>query len=339
MGHPQPLSGAPLALQQQMADIGPRWGADIRRHSQIVKDAYAPLLAAASNGGIDVARNLSYGPHERQVMDIFRPANCRHAGVLVFVHGGAFVRGDKQTSTEIYGNVLYWFARRGYVGVNIEYRLAPEATFPAGADDVALAMAWLHEHAVDYGGSAEKLFLVGHSAGGTHVASYAFDPTLGYLGKYTAGIALISARLRAEVSNENPNAEGVRAYFGSDPALYEARSPVNHAGCNDIPTFVVTAEFENPLLDVYGLEFAYKLSLSRRRAPRYLRLMRHNHMSIVAHFNSGEDILGCELLDFFECCTVPGQPPVDHTGGQAALAADHAASVSPSGLPRPAASA
>ena len=38
----------------------------------------------------------------------------------------------------------------------------------------------------------------------------------------------------------------------------------------------------------------------RRRAPRYLRLTRHNHMSIVAHFNTEEDILGREILDFFE---------------------------------------
>jgi hypothetical protein len=102
---------------------------------------------------------------------------------------------------------------------------------------------------------------------------------------------------------ENPNAEGVRAYFGADPELYEARSPVSHAGCNDIPVFVVTAEFENPLLDIYGLEFAYRLSLFLRRAPRYLRMLGHNHMSIVAHINSGEDTLGPAMLDFFrsEC--------------------------------------
>ncbi len=299
MSRSQPLADAPVALQQLMADIGPRWGADIRAHSQMVKEAYAPLLAAAPNDGIQVTRNLPYAAHARQVLDIFRPIGCQQAAVVVFVHGGAFVRGDKQSSSEMYDNLLYWFAKQGFVGVNVEYRLAPESTFPGGADDVALAMAWLNQYVAEQGGNPEKLFLVGHSAGGTHVASYAFDPTLGYLAKYTAGIVLVSARLRADDAPTNPNADGVRAYFGTDPALYAVRSPVTHAACNDIPAMVVTAEFENPLLDVYGLEFAYRLALARARAPRFLRLVRHNHMSIIAHFNSGEEILGREILDFF----------------------------------------
>lgn len=295
----QPLAAAPPALQQLMADIGPRWGSNIREHSQWVKDAYAPLLAAAPKGDIDVIRDVPYGAHPRQRLDLFRPSAAVPTGVVVFVHGGAFVRGDKQTSPEIYDNVLFWFARQGLLGVNIEYRLAPEAAFPAGADDVALAMAWLDGHAADFGGDPRQLFLVGHSAGGTHVASYAFDPALGYLGQHAACIVLISARLRADDSDDNPNAQGVRAYFGEDRALYGPRSPVSHAACNNIAVFVVCAEFENPLLDVYSLEFAHQLALTRKRAPRTLRLLRHNHMSIMAHFNSGEDILGREMLDFF----------------------------------------
>ena len=294
------MNNLPQPMQQLMASIGPVWGTDIRGHSQMVKDAYAPLLAAANNDGISVTRNLAYGPHARQVLDIFQPPSAQNAGVIVFMHGGAFVRGDKQASPEIYDNLLYWFAKHGYVGINIEYRLAPEASYPGGADDVALAMAWLHVNAAAHGGNPAKLFLIGHSAGGTHVASYVFDPLLGYLGKHVASVVLISARLRADVSPENPNAEAVRAYFGNDEALYNQRSPVSHAACSMLPVFIVTAEFENPLLDVYGLELAYQLSLARRRAPRYLRLMRHNHMSIVAHFNSGEDVLGREILDFFD---------------------------------------
>ena len=297
------MTQLPLAQQQLMARIGPVWGTNIGGHSQLVRDAYAPLLAAVNNDGINVQRDLAYGPHARHVLDIFRPASIsavQGAGVVVFVHGGAFVRGDKQTSPEIYDNVMYWFAKQGYLAINIEYRLAPESVFPSGADDVALAMAWLHANAPVHGGDPQKMFLIGHSAGGTHVASYVFDPNLGYLGKHTAGAVLISARLRADVSPENPNADAVRAYFGHDVALYDQRSPVSHAACNRIPVFIVTAEFENPLLDVYGLEMAYQLSLARRQAPRQLRMARHNHMSVVAHINSGEDLLGREMLDFFE---------------------------------------
>ena len=162
-----------------MARIGPVWGTDIRAHSQLVKDAYAPLLAAANNDGITVTRDVAYGSHARQVLDIFHPVAAQTAGVVVFVHGGAFVRGDKQASPEIYDNVTYWFAKQGYLAINMEYRLAPESAFPGGADDVALAMAWLNAHAPAHGGDPAKMFLIGHSAGGTHVASYVFDPSLG----------------------------------------------------------------------------------------------------------------------------------------------------------------
>jgi acetyl esterase/lipase len=299
-----PMTQLPLPMQQLMARIGPVWGTDIRGHNQLVMGAYAPLLAAANNSGISVTRDVPYGPHPRQVLDIFRPVpsatTAGGAGVVVFVHGGAFVRGDKQASPELYDNLLYWFARQGYLGINIEYRLAPESAYPGGADDVALAMAWLQGHAAEHGGNPGRIFLIGHSAGGTHVASYVFDPALAHHGNYASGAVLISARLRADVSPENPNADAVRAYFGNDAALYDQRSPVSHAASSRLPVFIVTAEFENPLLDVYGLEMAHQLSLARRQAPRYRQMRGHNHMSVVAHFNTGEETLGREILDFFE---------------------------------------
>lgn len=301
MTAPGPTAHA--ALAHLLARIGPRWGRDIRAHSQQVKDAYAPLLRAAPASGAAIARDLPYGTHPRQVLDLFRPSHLAAdvgAPVAVFVHGGGFVRGDKCTSGELYDNVMHWFVRQGWVAANVEYRLAPEAPFPAGAEDMALAMDWLHRQVAEYGGDPARLLLIGHSAGGTHAASYAFDPALGYLGRHAAALALLSARLRADALPENPNAAGVRAYFGEDRLRYEERSPVRHAAANArLPVFIAIAEFENPLLDVYGLEFAHALAAARGRAPRLLQLRGHNHMSMVAHFNSSEDGLGRELLDFF----------------------------------------
>jgi hypothetical protein len=63
--------------------------------------------------------------------------------------------------------------------------------------------------------------------------------------------------------------------------------------------FIAVAEYENPLLDVYGAEFLHRVAAVRGRAPRFMRLPDHNHISIVAHFNSGEETLGPEILEFF----------------------------------------
>jgi hypothetical protein len=114
-----------------------------------------------------------------------------------------------------------------------------------------------------------------------------------------AGLVLISGRLRADARPDNPNAAAVKAYFGDDESLYEARSPVAHAAHLDVPVFIAVAEYENPLLDVYGAEFLHRVSAARGRAPRFMRLPGHNHISIVAHFNSGEETLGPEILEFF----------------------------------------
>ncbi|MBL8386033.1 MAG: alpha/beta hydrolase [Burkholderiales bacterium] len=294
----------PAAARRLMAEIGPVWGSDIQRHRDLVVAAYSPVLAAAPKAGVTVARDLAYGSHPRQVLDVFTPSGARGAPVAIFVHGGAFVRGDKRINDEIYDNVLLWLARQGVVGVNLEFRLAPEAAYPGGAEDLARGVAWVRDNIRDLGGDPSRIFVIGHSAGGTHVATYAYDPAAGYLGRDIAGIVLVSGRLRADVLPENPNAAGVVSYFGADPALLDVRSPVSHVVAGspsiDLPVMIAIAEYENPLLDIYGLELAHRIAVARRRAPRVVRMAGHNHVSIVAHFNSGEDVLGRQMLAFFE---------------------------------------
>jgi acetyl esterase len=286
------------AARRSMMEIGQVWGQDIQKHRDMVLRAYGPVLARAPKDRVGVIRDIGYGSHPRQVLDCFVPTDASRAPVVMFVHGGAFVRGDKRLSDEVYDNVLYWFARQGFIGLNVQYRLAPEAQWPAGAEDLSLAIAWGRANLGRHGGDPEALFAIGYSAGGTHVATYAFDPAAGYLGRHLKGIVLLSARLRADVSPENPNAAGVRAYFGDDTSIYENRSPLAHAAASSLPTMIAIAEFENPLLDLYGLEVAHRIAIARGRAPRFVRLAGHNHVSLIAHFNTLEDQLACAIVEF-----------------------------------------
>jgi acetyl esterase/lipase len=284
--------------RRQMLEIGPVWGHDVPKHRDMVLRAYGPLLARAPKGGTKVARDVAYGSHKRQVLDCFVPSNAKNAPVALFVHGGAFVRGDKRLTSEVYDNVLHWFAGQGFIGVNVEYRLAPESQWPGGAEDLSLAIAWARSNVDLYGGDADSIFAIGHSAGGTHVGTYAWDPAAGYLGRGLKGIVLLSSRSRVDVSPENPFADGVRAYFGDDASVYAARSPLTHAADSALPLMIAIAEFENPLLDLYGLELAHRIATACRRAPRFVQLAGHNHTSLVAHFNTVEDNLGREIIAF-----------------------------------------
>ncbi len=121
-------------------------------------------------------------------------------------------------------------------------------------------------------------------------------------GAELAGIVLISGRLRADVHNDNPNANGVRAYRGEDPSRYDERSPVTWADHCRVPVMIAIAGYENPYLDVYAAELFHRVSVARKRSPRFVRMTQHNHTSMVAHFNSGEETLGRELLDFMANC-------------------------------------
>jgi acetyl esterase/lipase len=297
-----PFPGRSAQTAALLAALGPPWASDINRHRDRVVAHYAELLAPLDDGAVTIARDIAYGAAERQVLDVHFDSAWEPGtrDVVVFLHGGAFVRGSKSANGHVYGNVAGWFARQGIVGVNAEYRLAPQAPYPSGAQDVLQAFRWVQQHIARYGGRADRIFLMGHSAGGCHVATAVFDPAFERIAEAElAGAILVSARLRADVLPDNPNADGVRAYFGSDASLYAQRSPIEHVHTSNVPLLVAVAQYENPHLDRYGEAFHQRALLAPRTAlTRFVRLALHNHTSIVAHFGSGEDNLGPEITRF-----------------------------------------
>lgn len=282
-----------------MAEIGPKWREQPSVHVRMMADAFTPLLARAPKQGVERQNDVPYGEHPRQVVDIFRPQKSRKAPVLLFIHGGAFTDGDKNRTPEFYSNICYYFARNGLLALNVEYRLAPEARYPAAANDIGRAVAWVHGEAERLGGDPARIFLMAHSAGACHAAQYAYDTRLHKpAGTLLAGLIVVSGRVRADNRPDNPNARKVEAYFGNSSEAMEDGSPVNHVTAASVPTMIAYAEFENPLLDVYCLELAWRYANAKGKAPTVLRLLGHNHTSIVAHINTAEDYLGKAIREF-----------------------------------------
>jgi len=292
----------PAWLRSKMAELGPRWREDIPGHVKQMLDAFASILAEAPKAGVAVERDIAYGGHPRQQLDLFAPADTRMAKpAVLFVHGGAFVAGHRNFNAEVYANVLYYFARHGIVGINMGYRLADDSPYPAATQDVGAVMGWTRAHAAALGIDPRRIFLMGHSAGGAHIASYAYDkrphpPE----GPGIAGLIVLSGRVRVDNLPENPNARKVEAYYGTDASRFEDYSPVSHVDAGSVPTFIAMAQYENPLLDVYSLELAQRLAVAKRRAPPLVWLRGHNHASLVAHLNTAEDDLGSAIRAFIE---------------------------------------
>ncbi len=129
-------------------------------------------LSAAPPGPVDdqVVRNVDYvGDGVRaHRLDIIRRRGHAPTGapVLVYIHGGAWVIGDKREQGL---PLLYELARRGWVTVTINYRLSPKATWPDHIVDCKRALSWVRDHIAEYGGAPGFIAVSGGSAGG-HLA-------------------------------------------------------------------------------------------------------------------------------------------------------------------------
>src|SRR5471030_1876914 len=220
----------PEELRRLMAEVGPKWATNVPGHVKQMIEAYSAVLARCPKEGVSIRRDLPYGAHKRQVLDVYSPENPVDAPVVVFVHGGAFTDGEKDRSPEVYSNVLIWFARHGIVGINMEYRAAPEAQYPAGTEDVKLACQWIEENSACLAVDMKRLFVFGHSAGAAHSVAYAYGAPGSEGGPKVAGSIVVSGRVRADNLPTNPNARKVEAYYGTNASLFEERSALHLAG-------------------------------------------------------------------------------------------------------------
>jgi acetyl esterase/lipase len=127
--------------------------------------AFFAANAPASFGDYSRQRDLTYGESPRNQLDVYLPAKPQGAPVVIFFHGGGWNSGNKDD----YKFVGAALAEQGYIAVLPNYRLYPQVKFPTFMDDAAQATAWVHTHLHEWGGDAQRLYLMGHSAG-AHIA-------------------------------------------------------------------------------------------------------------------------------------------------------------------------
>jgi arylformamidase len=131
--------------------------------------------AAMNDLLVRVERDVPYGPHPLQRLDAYLPGTAS-GPILLFVHGGAWSRGDKR-SPAVVAKVRYWTAR-GYVVVSTNYRLLPHAHPMEQARDVARALAMVQRRASGWGADAAAVVLMGHSSGAHLVGLLSAEPAL-----------------------------------------------------------------------------------------------------------------------------------------------------------------
>jgi hypothetical protein len=262
---------------------------------------YAPLQEKEPYAGVKVVRNVAYGAHPRHVVDIFEPeTGAAGRPVLMFVHGGGYTRGNKRPpGSAFYDNIMVFAARHGMVGVNVEYRLAPEFPWPAGVEDMGAAVRFVNDKIASYGGDPARVFLMGHSAGAGHVAAYVSHPE--FHGPKGAGIAgaIFSSGPSYVIKAQEPG-DSTLAYFGADTSRYAEREALPGLVKTAIPFMFSSAELDPPNIAEQAVILKDAMCKSARGCVRSIVLPKHSHMSESYAINTADTQFSDLILEFIK---------------------------------------
>jgi acetyl esterase/lipase len=182
-----------------VAALGRNWNASVLAETAKL---YAPMHRQRDLSGIKQLRDLHYGKHGKQKLDLFVPEQefSEPGPVFIFLHGGEATGGDKTlagTGEQMFGNVARLAARVGGVGINADYRPvrkhADRASSPAGVDDIRELIDWTHHNIAQHGGDPKAIIVFALGDGAAHLAGYLFhQPSQLKEGPGIAGTILVS---------------------------------------------------------------------------------------------------------------------------------------------------
>jgi acetyl esterase/lipase len=256
-----------------------------------------PLLLR--DPAVEVTRNLPYaeGAGRRHQLDVYRPRRgVSGAPVLLQIHGGAWVLGDKRQQAL---PLMLHMAARGWVCVAANYRLAPRATFPDPVIDLKRALAWIRQHVAEYGGDPDFIAVTGGSAGGhlsALVALTANDP------EYQPGFESVDTRVQAAVpfygvydfTNRfgHDARDGRRAFLervvmkkrlADDREAFERASPMSRIHADAPPFFILHGTHDSLVPVAEAREFARLLRATSRAPVAYAEIPAAQHAFEIFH--------------------------------------------------------
>ena len=196
------------------------------------------LNATIPTGDLRISHAIAYGPQPRQNLDIYRPKEATGVlPVVVFFYGGSWKSGKRQWYRWA-GEAL---ARRGLVVVIPDYRKWPQVRMAGFMQDAARAVAWSREHAGEYGGDADALFVMGHSAGAHIGALLATDD------RWLQAVGMSPRQLRGFIGLAGP----YDFLPLTDPDFVDMFGPTHAAQLNSQPVHFVNGD-EPPMLLMQG---------------------------------------------------------------------------------------
>jgi acetyl esterase/lipase len=233
--------------------------------------------APAALSGVVRHVDLPYGQDPRQRLDVYAPRQAVNRPVVIFWYGGSWTEGSK-ADYRFVGTTL---AERGFVAVLPDYRLYPQVTFPLFDEDGARAVAWVEQHAHEFGGDPKHIVLMGHSAGGHTAAFLAFNHA--FLEKFGADPQDISGLVGLSGTYVLvPDTDVLRATF-PPPYTEKDWQPICFVDAHAPPTLLLHGLDDKEVFPQEAIEL--RDALLRNHVPVELDLYPHRgHGATVAPF-------------------------------------------------------
>jgi len=320
--HAQSMNSASVLHGALHTGLGDNYRGDIPAHRHAVlredmesEDWLRPFHMRRS--GVRVHRDIAYAEGgKRNLLDIYQPTESREGGfpVLLQVHGGAWMIGEKQQQGL---PLMYHLAQRGWLCVACNYRLSPKDAFPAHIIDVKRSIAWVREHAEEFGGNPDFIAITGGSAGG-HLSSLAaltanrVDWQPGFEDIDTSVAAAVPfygvydlldrEKIRGAMSMESFLSKHVMKQSPSqNRQLWEDASPVSHVSSKAPPLFVIQGTHDSLVWVEEARSFVRCLHGESEQAVAYAELPGAQHAFDVFHSVRTEHVLNA-VSEFLEWC-------------------------------------
>ena len=212
--------------------------------------AYSNYFATHVLNKTKSLKNIAYGPHPQQAMDVYFPTqpltDKTPAPLIVMVHGGAWTIGDKNNAAVVKHKVDYW-SKQGWIFISINYRLVPNATLQQQTQDIAEALIYIQNQAPNWHADSKRLVLMGHSAG-AHLVSLLTTRPLWLTSQpqpWRATVALDSAAYHVEKIMQNRHSHFYDQAFSDQPSNWKALSPISQLR-QALPAFLAVCSTTRP---------------------------------------------------------------------------------------------
>ena len=248
---------------------------------------------------ISVAKNIRYreGNSTSWMLDIALPADYtgKSRPAIVIVHGGGWAAGSK--SDYVYQRLMLDYALKGYVTINVNYRLTGEAPFPACIEDVKCAVRWLRAHANEYKIDTSRIGGYGHSAGAHLVLMLAMAPKSAGL-EGDGGWDAQSSRLNMVIAGSPPTELGRNA-----PMAKKEWWPIGYISGDQPPMFLIQGSDDNIVKAPLTEDFVNKMKAAGAKVE-YLKIDGVGH---DVAYSSKLSITDPAMEKFFAACLKPDQ--------------------------------